>query len=218
MITGKVVVNYQWSGDAVYAMDQAEEDEYYLAFAVPEESTDLYFDGWIMLKNGIQEDPAKQHAAEAFINFLSRPDNAIRNMYYIGYTSTISGGDDGRIFEYLEWNYAAEDDEEDVVDYPVGYFFSGEEDDEDYILSVPAERLNRQVFAQYPSGEVIRRASIMVYFNAEQSELINRMWVRVRCFNINNVPVIVWIILIVVIAAGVFLWLRKKAINEKLYS
>lgn len=30
MISGKVVANYQWSGDAVYAMDQAEEDDFYL--------------------------------------------------------------------------------------------------------------------------------------------------------------------------------------------
>jgi len=94
MITGKVVANYQWSGDAVYTMDQAEEDEYYLNFAVPKECTNIYFDGWVMLKNGIGQDTEKQKAAEAFINFLSRPDNVIRNMYYIGYTSTISGGED----------------------------------------------------------------------------------------------------------------------------
>ena len=107
MITGKVVANYQWSGDAVYAMTQAEEDDYYLNFAAPKESTNIYFDGWVMLKNGIAQDPAKQQAAEAFINFISRPDNAIRNMYYIGYTSVISGGDDGRVFEYLDWTYGA---------------------------------------------------------------------------------------------------------------
>ena len=93
MITGKVAANYQWSGDAVYAMDQAEEDDCYLAFAAPRESTDLYFDGWVMLKNGIEEDVRKQHAAEAFVNFLAKPENAIRNMYYIGYTSVIAGGD-----------------------------------------------------------------------------------------------------------------------------
>ena len=107
MITGKVVANYQWSGDAVYSLDQAEEDDYILNFAVPEESTNIYFDGWVMLKSGIGDDAEKQHAAEAFINFNSRPDNAIRNMYYIGYTSVIGGGDDTRIFEYADWCYGA---------------------------------------------------------------------------------------------------------------
>ena len=218
MITGKVVVNYQWSGDAVYAMDQADDDDYTLNFAVPRESTNIYFDGWIMLKNGIQGDSLKQHAAEAFINFLSRPDNVIRNMYYIGYTSAISGGEDERIFEYLDWNYGAEEDEEEVVDYPVGYFFSGEDEDEDYVLSVPEEQLHRQLSAQYPSGEVIRRASIMEYFDAEESERINRMWIRVRCFNIHMVPLWVWIAAAILIAGGVLLGIRRKIIKERLYS
>ena len=218
MITGKVVVNYQWSGDAVYAMDQADEDDYTLCFAVPRESTNIYFDGWIMLKNGIHGDPAKQHAAEAFINFLSRPDNVIRNMYYIGYTSAISGGEDGRIFEYLDWNYGAEEDEEAVVDYPVGYFFTGDKEDEDYVLSVPEEQLQRQLSAQYPSGEVIRRASIMEYFDAEESERINRMWIRVRCFNIQMVPLWVWIALAVLIAGGIAFGIRRKIMKERLYS
>ncbi len=113
MITGKVVCNYQWSGDGVYTLDQADEDDFELAFTVPEESTNIYFDGWVMLKRGIGDDSAKQHAAEAFINFNSRPDITIRNMYYIGYTSVLSGGDDPLIFEYAEYNYAAEEDEEE---------------------------------------------------------------------------------------------------------
>ncbi len=216
MITGKVVANYQWSGDAVYAMDQAEEDEYYLNFAAPIECTNIYFDGWVMLKKGIAQDPDKQQAAEAFINFISRPDNAIRNMYYIGYTSVISGGDDGRVFEYLEWNYGAEDDE-NVTDYPVGDFFSGDPDDEDYVLTVPSEQLKRQLGAQYPSADVIDRASIMVYFDKQQSELINRMWIRVRCFNILSVPVWAWVALLLVIACAIIFYLRRKAALEKMY-
>ena len=163
-------------------------------------------------------DAAKQQAAEAFINFISRPDNVIRNMYYIGYTSAISGGEDERVFEYLDWNYGAEDDEEETVDYPVGYFFSGEEGNEDYTLTVPAEQLQRQLSAQYPSEEVIRRASIMVYFDEQQSELINRMWIRIRCFNIETVPLWVWIVLALIIAGGICFGLQRKAAKEKLYS
>lgn len=218
MITGKVVANYQWSGDAVYAMDQAEEDDYILNFAVPQECTNIYFDGWIMLKSGINGNAEKQQAAEAFINFISRPDNVIRNMYYIGYTSAISGGEDERIFEYLDWNYGAEEDEEEVVDYPVGYFFAGEEDNEDYVLSVPEEQLHRQLSAQYPSQEVIRRASIMVYFNEEQSERINRMWIRIRCFNIQSVPVWVWIAIGAVIILGVLFGYQRKLSKQRQYS
>lgn len=205
MITGKVLANYQWSGDAVYTMDQAEEDGYLLNFAIPEEVTNIYFDGWTMLRSGISEDARKQHAAEAFINFCSRPDNVIRNMYYIGYTSVIAGGEDNRIFEYLDWNYGASE-EEDTRQYPVGYFFSGEEDDPGYVLTVPESQLTRQLGAQYPSKEAIRRSSIMVFFNNEQNEAINQMWIRVRCFNIRTVPVWGWALLaagaLILIAAG----------------
>lgn len=210
MITGKVLANYQWSGDAVYTMDQADEDEYTLNFAIPKESTNIYFDGWVMLKTGISQDPAKQHAAEAFINFCSRPDNAIRNMYYIGYTSVISGGDDGRIFEYADWNYGAEEDEEDVTDYKLGYFFSEDPDDEDYVLTVPTEQLQRQLGAQYPSGEAIRRSSIMVYFDGEKNEAINRMWINVRCFNIHDVPVWAWILAVVTVAVLLWIWISER--------
>ena len=207
MITGKVVANYQWSGDAVYTMDQADEDDFQLNFAVPEESTNIYFDGWVMLKRGIGGDAAKQQAAEAFINFVSRPDNAIRNMYYIGYTSVISGGDDPRILEYLEWNYGAED-EEDTIEHDVSYFFLGEDSEEDpsaYILTAPAEQADRQLAAQYPSTETIRRSSIMQYFTPEQSTATNRMWVNVRCYNIRQVPL--WGALLAVLLGLALLWL-----------
>ncbi len=216
MITGKVVANLQWAGDGVYTLDQAEEDDYYLNFAVPREVTNIYFDGWVMLERGIGEDPEKQEAAEAFVNFISRPDNAIRNMYYIGYTSCISGGADERIFEYADWSYGAEEDDEDTVEYPLGHFFTGDPEDEDYILTVPEEQVNRQLFAAYPPEEVIRRASIMVYFDREQNDEINKMWIRVRCFNIKNVPIWVWIVILFVIAGAAALYVRNKRIRERI--
>ena len=216
MITGKVLANYQWSGDAVYTLDQADEDDYELCFAVPEESTNIYFDGWVMLKSGISEDPAKQHAAEAFINFCSRPDSVIRNMYYIGYTSVIAGGEDGRIFEYADWNFGAEEDEEDVTEYPLGYFFSGDSGDEDFVITAPTEQLKRQLGAQYPSEDTIRRSSIMVYFDGEKNDAINQMWINVRCFNIHDVPLSVWILMAAALAALIFLYAGKRR-REKRY-
>ena len=112
---------------------------------------------------------------------------------------------------------AEEDDDETAVDYPVGYFFAGDEENEDYVLTVPEEQLHRQVSAQYASAEVIRRASIMVYFNAEQNEIINRMWIRVRCFNILDVPVWVWIALAAVITAGILFGIQRKIAKERQY-
>ena len=214
MITGKVLANYQWSGDAVYTMDQAEEDGVFLDYAVPEESTNIYFDGWVMLKNGVGEDKDKQQAAEAFINFNSRPDNAIRNMYYIGYTSVISGGDDPRVFEYADWNYSAEDEEEDTVDYDLAYFFTEDTDSEDYIITAPAEQVKRQLYAQYPDADAMDRSSIMIYFDEKQNQDINQMWVSVRCFNIHDVPVWIWTIT-VILAIVILVCAARKMMKKK---
>ncbi len=212
MITGKVIANYQWSGDAVYAMDQAEEDGVQLDFAVPEECTNLYFDGWVMLKNGIAGDADRKQAAEAFINFVSRPDNAVRNMYYIGYTSVIAGGDDDTVYSYLDYTYGAEDDEEDVVDYPLGYFFTGDNTDPDYVLRAPAEQVNRQLAAQYPSQDAIERSAVMEYFDEDATKDINQMWINIRCYNINDVPVWAWFIVAAVIGAlvGVIVYNKRS--------
>ncbi|MBP5197444.1 MAG: extracellular solute-binding protein [Lachnospiraceae bacterium] len=211
MITGKVVANMQWSGDAVYAMDQAEEDDYYLAFQAPMESTNLYFDAWTMLKAGIGEDKEKQHAAEAFVNFLSMPENAVRNMYYIGYTSVISGGESNIILDYIDWAFGAEEDEEDVVDYDLSYFFTEDEDSEDYVLTVPAEQLDRQLGAQYPSEDVIRRSAIMKCFDEETGVKANQMWINVRCFNLADIPVWAFVLGgIIIVGVGFILILNKK--------
>ncbi|MDE6676262.1 MAG: extracellular solute-binding protein, partial [Clostridia bacterium] len=93
MVTGKIWINFAWSGDAVYAMDLAEEQGVELNYYIPDECANLFFDGWVMPKG------ANHQAAEAFINFLSMPENAVRNMYYIGYTSAIAGDE---VFEYVE--------------------------------------------------------------------------------------------------------------------
>lgn len=214
MITGKIVANYQWSGDAVYAMDQADEDDFELRFAVPKESTNLWFDGWVMLKNGIREDADRQHAAEAFVNFVSRTDSAVRNMYYIGYTSSIAGNaQDNTIYEYLKWCYGAEDTDEELMDYPVGYFFSGDNSDENYILQSTVSQMGRQLYSQYPPEDVIDRAAVMRYFDADANKEINQMWINVRCFNIADVPMGVWVALLV--ALLVFIGLRYRRSSAK---
>ncbi len=210
MVTGKIKANYQWSGDAVYAIDLAEEDGVTLMFAVPKECTNLWFDGWIMLKDGIDNDPERKQAAEAFINYVSRPDNAVRNMYYIGYTSAIAGeeGDD-TVFSYLEYCYGAED-EEDSIPYPLGYFFSGDEEDEDFVVYTTEGQVDRQLFTQYPSSEVIYRTAIMGYFDEEETKNINQMWINIRCFSIFDIPVWGYGIMVVVLGTGVAFAVRNR--------
>lgn len=204
MITGKILANFQWSGDAAYAMDQAEKSGVILNYSVPKECTNLWLDGWVMLKSGIKGSPEKQKAAEAFINFISRPDNAIRNMSYIGYTSSISGGKNPLIYEYVKSNFEAKDNK-DTMEYPLGYFFSGNADDAKYILKAPKAQANRQLFAKYPPKDVIDRSAVMGYFPDDVNKRLNRMWINVRCFNFDQVPKSNWLKGIAVICAAVLL-------------
>lgn len=163
MITGKVAANTQWSGDSVYIMDEAETDETNpteLWYSVPEECTNLWFDGWVMLKDGIGGDERRKQAAEAFVNFLSRPDNAVRNMYYIGYTSAIASD---TMFDYFDWYYGLSLDPEDeeyfdeeiteVFEYDVSYYFGGEKGDYTIYIDASTIDFDRQKYADYKTTE-----------------------------------------------------------------
>lgn len=86
IVTGKVAINFAWSGDAVYSLDVAEEENgVYLNYQVPEEGSNVWFDGWVMPKG------ANKELAQSFVNYLCDPEVAVRNMNYIGYTSSVVG-------------------------------------------------------------------------------------------------------------------------------
>ena len=96
IVTGKIGVNLAWSGDAVYAMDQAEDPELVgkdtkeLYYCVPEIGSNLWFDAWVMPKNGNRSEERRELAL-MFLDFISNPENASQNMDYTGYTSFIGG-------------------------------------------------------------------------------------------------------------------------------
>ncbi len=165
VISGRLDATYQWSGDAVYILDEAEENGLALEYAIPEAASNLWFDGWVMMKGTNVE------AATAFINFLSMPENAVRNMYYIGYTSCIAGDE---VFNYVKEAYGDEEGEER---YDLSYFFNPEGD---YSFTTTAEQTRRQLFAQYPDKETINRLVVMDYFDGKTNERANRMWNNIK--------------------------------------
>ncbi len=185
MAAGKVDISYQWSGDAVYTMEVAAENDVELNYIVPDECGNLWFDGWVMLKDGIADDTAKKHAAQAFVNYLSRPDNAIRNMYYIGYTSAIAGGNDNAVFDYAKQCYEEEGD--DTIDYDISYFFADGDTDAKYVICADPKSRYGELGARYPDLDTISRCAVMENFDDEAYERINQMWIDVRCFNIKDI-------------------------------
>ncbi|MGP1586006.1 MAG: ABC transporter substrate-binding protein [Schwartzia sp. (in: firmicutes)] len=80
MIAGEGALAVVWSGDAVFMMEKNPD----LAYALPKEGTNVWIDAMVILKGG-------KHKAEAeeFINFMTRPDIAKKNVEYIGYASPI---------------------------------------------------------------------------------------------------------------------------------
>lgn len=168
VIMGRLDASYQWSGDAVYILDEAEaESDLNLEYSIPSSASNLWFDGWVMMKD------ANVEAATAFVNFLSLPENVVRNMYYIGYTSCLGGAE---VYKYVEDTYSADEDETDTVTYDLSYFFG-----EEYSpLIVPSDQLCRQLFAQYPDEVTKNRLVVMNCFNKEENERANRMWNNIK--------------------------------------
>ncbi len=81
MINGDAYVSLQWSGDALYTMEQADNLDYF----VPEIGGNIWFDGWVIPKNA----PNYENAL-LFIDYLNRPEVAMANAMFIGYTSAVS--------------------------------------------------------------------------------------------------------------------------------
>ena len=129
IVTGKIAINFAWSGDAVYSLDTAEydneEEPVYLYYSVPEEGSNVWFDGWVMPKG------ANKKLAQSFVNYLCSPEMAVRNMNFIGYTSGIIGDEVldmiNEWYGVLPYYYEDEEDPEST-----GWYFDGEILDIDY--------------------------------------------------------------------------------------
>lgn len=81
MIGGNGALAVVYSGDAVLCCDE-EEGNPDLAYAVPSEGSNVWFDNMVIPKSS-----QNKAAAEAFINFLCQADVAMQNSQYIGYSS-----------------------------------------------------------------------------------------------------------------------------------
>lgn len=80
MVGGEAALAVVWSGDAV-AMIRDNPD---LEYVIPKEGTNLWFDSMV-----IPSTTKNKEGAEAFINFMCRPDIAAKNTDYIGYSTPI---------------------------------------------------------------------------------------------------------------------------------
>lgn len=183
MTKEKAWVNYTWSGDAAWAIDEAAEVGVDLAYIVPKEGTNVWFDGWVIPKYA-----KNVKAARYFINFLCRSDIAVRNMDEIGYVSAIGTPE---VLDEMQ-------DSTEFAPIDASFFFG---EDADSVCLNPV---------MYFGSDVIKRAAMM-HDSGDRTEQMLDMWSRVKGDNANAMTyVIIGVVAVAVIVAAVMSMLKKR--------
>ena len=181
-------LNLSWSGDAQWAIDEAAEMGLDLRYTIPAEGSSVWFDGWVIPKYA-----KNTKAASYFINFMCKPENALRNMDMTGYVSVI-GGDE--ILDAIE-------DPEEYEPIDASYFF-GEEADSVCINPI-----------MYPDKATIERCAAM---HDTDTEALLRMWSRVKGSNASAWTYILICIVLGGLLVAVIMKYTRKSHRRKRYS
>ena len=108
MTTQKIGANMCWSGDATWAITEAEEFDLELYYSIPTSyngesakgASNVWFDGFCMPKS----DQLDKELAQEFIKFMCEPINAAQNCYCVGYTPGVAGEE---MLSYILGEYSA---------------------------------------------------------------------------------------------------------------
>ena len=187
MTKGKIALNMTWSGDAVWAIEEATAIGVDLDYVVPCEGSNIWFDGWVIPKYS-----RNPKAASYFINYLCMPEVAMANMDAIGYVSAVATP------EIL----AARIDSSLDKTVNLNYFF-GE--------GAEAVKVNP---IQYPDSAVVARCA-MIHDSGKRTENVLEMWSHVKGDNLEGGIVCLIFVTIggLVMYKLVIIW-RKKDLDR----
>ena len=167
MTQEKAWINLMWSGDAVWAIDEASSVDVELGYAVPKEGSVVWFDGWVIPKYA-----RNLRAARYFIDYMCMPENAIRNMDATGYVSVVATQE---VFDNLEELCYAEPQECDL-----SYLFVDAEgnpiEGSECVVADPV---------LYPDKSVIDRCGVM-HDSGDRTDKMLEMWSRVKGDNLST--------------------------------
>ena len=181
-------INLSWSGDAQWAIDEAADIGMELRYAIPQTGSAVWFDGWVIPKY------AKNiKAARYFINFMCKPENALRNMDMTGYVSAIGGEE---ILESM-----TDPEEFDPID--VSYFFGPQAD------SVCINQV------MYPEKNIIERCAMM---HDRGTEELLKMWSRVKGDSASAWTYILICLVFAGLIAAVIMKYTKKRYRRRRYA
>ena len=177
-------ISLNWSGDAVWAIEEAAEVGVELKYVVPKEGSNIWFDGWVIPKYA-----ANIKAATYFVDFMCRPDIAIRNMDATGYVS--ANGDISVLQSQVD---------EDMDPIDVSYFFPGAD----------SVRVNPVL---YPDRATIERCALEHDWGDDTAKLI-AMWSRVKGENANvGTIIVICLTLAALLALGI--WSKTKKARRR---
>ncbi|MBS4535461.1 ABC transporter substrate-binding protein [Clostridium sp. D2Q-14] len=109
MVREEAALSVAWSGDATYLMEENEN----LNYVIPKKGSNLWYDNMVIPKTS-----ENKELAEKFIDFMTRPDIALKNTEYIGY-STPNKKAMEELDEELRNNSVAYPSEEEVINSEV---------------------------------------------------------------------------------------------------
>lgn len=183
MTKNRAYVSLNWSGDAVWAIEEAASVGVKLDYVVPEEGSTVWFDGWVIPKYA-----KNVKAATYFINFMCRPDIAIRNMEETGYVASNGSR------EVLESQI-----DESLEPIDLSYFFGPE---------ASAVRVDPIL---YPDLSVIERCALEHDWGDDTEKLL-KMWQNVKGSQANLTT---YIIIALVVAAFVVYFVTSSNAKKR---
>ena len=181
MTQNKTWLNMTWSGDAMWAIEEAGAVGVELDYVVPREGSNIWYDGWVIPKYA-----GNPQAASYFIYFLCRPDIALRNMETSGYVSAIASP------EILE----AKIDTTLSYHTDLSYFFGAGAD------SVQVNAI------QYPDRTVVERCAMIRDFGDKTKDVLE-IWSRIKGDNL-GVGITILIFVVVGLMSGWLIYKRVQ--------
>jgi spermidine/putrescine transport system substrate-binding protein len=187
MTKGEIWFCYAWNGDAVWAIDEAAEVGVPLAFTVPTEGSNVWFDCWVIPKYA-----QNTKAASYFLNYICQPEIALRNMDVSGYCSSVATP------EILE--SVVDSTLEGTVN--LSYFFGPGHDN----LKVNP--------VQYPDKTVVDRCAIINDY-LDKNEEVLEMWSRAKGDSLFGGMTYMIVAVVALLAAWIVLRQVQKSKSKK---
>lgn len=180
-----VGIDLAWSGDAVYAMNGADDlrkadpSKPTLYYVLPEGCDNLWLDGWCMTKNALTHGVTE--LAQQYVDFLSNPfpesdkyemGPAVANMDYIGYTPFIASDE---ILNYLRDSYDVRtpEENEEIIGDETSDGSSGNEEDNPYIDApegVEGENYLKKDLSYFFEGTLEDNTDAYIYYDVESKD------------------------------------------------